>query len=136
MRGGRETWSLTSSVTLGVFLTSLVFRWFFLGYSYSYNFFFFFGCARSLFLRRLCSSCSVGLLIMVASLVAEHRPLGTGSIVVAHGLGCSTACGIFLDQGLNLCLLHWPVDSLPLSHQGSPSGALEGGAYSNCTPAL
>ena len=41
MRGGRETWSLTSSVTLGVFLTSLGFRWFFLGYSYSYNFFFF-----------------------------------------------------------------------------------------------
>ena len=28
--------------------------------------------------------------------------------------------GIFLDQGLNLCLLHWQVDSLPLSHQGSP----------------
>ena len=23
-------------------------------------------------------------------------------------------------QGLNLCLLHWQVDSLPLSHQGSP----------------
>ena len=29
--------------------------------------------------------------------------------------------GIFLDQGLNLRLLHWQVDSLPLSHQGSPS---------------
>ena len=40
----------------------------------------------------------------------------TGSIVVAHELGCSW---IFLDQGLNPCLLHWPVDSLPLSHQGS-----------------
>ena len=26
---------------------------------------------------------------------------------------------IFLDQGLNLCLLHWQVDSLPLSHQES-----------------
>jgi len=24
------------------------------------------------------------------------------------------------DQGLNLCLLHWQADSLPLSHQGSP----------------
>ena len=32
----------------------------------------------------------------------------------------SMACGIFLDQGLNLCILHWQVDSL-LSHQGSPS---------------
>ena len=25
---------------------------------------------------------------------------------------------IFLDQGLNPCLLHWQVDSLRLSHQG------------------
>ena len=29
--------------------------------------------------------------------------------------------GIFLNQGLNPCLLHWQVDSLPLSHQGSCS---------------
>ena len=28
--------------------------------------------------------------------------------------------GIFLTQRLNLCLLHWQADSLPLSHQGSP----------------
>ena len=28
--------------------------------------------------------------------------------------------GIFLIQGSNLCLLHRQVDSLPLSHQGSP----------------
>ena len=28
--------------------------------------------------------------------------------------------GIFLTQGLNLSLLHWQVDSLPLSHLGSP----------------
>ena len=27
---------------------------------------------------------------------------------------------IFPTQGLNLCLLHWQADSLPLSHQGSP----------------
>ena len=37
-----------------------------------------------------------------------------------HGLICSTACGIFPDQELKPCLLHWQVDSLPLSHQGSP----------------
>ena len=36
-----------------------------------------------------------------------------------HGLSCSVARGIFLDQGSNLCLLHWQADSLPLSHQGS-----------------
>ena len=29
--------------------------------------------------------------------------------------------GIFLDHGLNACLLHWQADSLTLSHQGSPS---------------
>ena len=28
--------------------------------------------------------------------------------------------GIFPTQGLNLCLLHWQADSLPLSRQGSP----------------
>ena len=42
----------------------------------------------------------------------------------AHGCRAwaffSWACGIFLDQGSNLCLLHWQGNSLPLSHQGSP----------------
>ena len=28
--------------------------------------------------------------------------------------------GIFLTQGLNLCLLHWQGNSLQLSHHGSP----------------
>ena len=28
--------------------------------------------------------------------------------------------GIFQTQGSNLCLLHWQVGSLPLSHLGSP----------------
>ena len=28
--------------------------------------------------------------------------------------------GIFLTQGLNICLLHWQADSLPMSHQRSP----------------
>ena len=45
------------------------------------------------------------------------------AVVVAHGLNfcgswvhrpnCSAACGIFPDQRLNLCLLHWQADSLP-----------------------
>ena len=43
----------------------------------------------------------------------------TGSTVMAHGCSRSVACGIFHDQGLNPCLLHWQVDSLPLSYQGS-----------------
>ena len=43
-----------------------------------------------------------------------------GSVVVAHGPSCSTACGIFSDQGSNPCPLHWQADSQPLRHQGSP----------------
>ena len=34
-----------------------------------------------------------------------------GSVVVVHWLSCPMACGIFLDQGSNLCLLHWQADS-------------------------
>ena len=34
------------------------------------------------------------------------------------------ARGIFLDQGSNLCLLHSPVDDLPLRHPGKPSHPL------------
>ena len=74
------------------------------------------------------------LLIAVASSVAEHRLWGvqasvvpapglqgTGSVVVVRRLSCSKACGIFLDQGSNLCLLPWQADSLPQSHQESPT---------------
>ena len=38
---------------------------------------------------------------------------------MVHRLSCSSICGIFLDQGSNLCLLHWQADFLPLSHQQS-----------------
>ena len=82
-----------------------------------------------------------GLLIAVASLVAELRLQvrglqqlwhagsvvvarglqSTGSVVVAHRLICSAACGIFPDQGSNPGPQHWQVDSQPLRHQGSPS---------------
>ena len=69
-----------------------------------------------------------GLLIVAASLVEVACGLNSccsgssrvkGSAAVPHGLSCSTACGIFPDQGSNLCLLHWQVDSLSLSHEGS-----------------
>ena len=37
------------------------------------------------------------------------------------GVGCPLLLQeIFLIQGVNPCLLHWQVDSLPLSHLGSP----------------
>ena len=61
-----------------------------------------------------------GPLTIVASLVAEHRLRRAGSVVVAHGLSCSAAYGIFPDQGSNPCPLHWQADSQPLRHQGSP----------------
>ena len=58
----------------------------------------------------------LGLLTAVASLIVEHGGRGwrrwdcsaedsrlTGSAVAAHRLSYSLACGIFPDQGLNLC---------------------------------
>ena len=53
-----------------------------------------------------------------------------GSVVVAHGLSCSTACGILPDQGSNPCPLHWQADSQPLRHQGSPP-VLRNGLYAS-----
>ena len=46
-----------------------------------------------------------------ASVVVTRRPQSAASIVVAHGLSCSVACGIFPDQGLNPCPLRWQADS-------------------------
>ena len=67
---------------------------------------------------------------MVTFLVAEHGLWGAqasgvscsslqraGSVMVAHGLSCSLAHGVFPDQGPKLCLLD--MDSYPLCHQGS-----------------
>ena len=47
-------------------------------------------------------------------------PWSTGSGVAVHRLSCSSARGIFQDQGLNAHLLHRQADSSPLSPQGSP----------------
>ena len=35
--------------------------------------------------------------------VLEHED----SVAMAHGLNCPAGCGIFPDQGSNLCPLHW-----------------------------
>ena len=59
------------------------------------------------------------LLTAMAFPVGKHGLQGTrtplllhvGSGVVVCGLSCLTACGIFLDHGSNLCLLHWQADS-------------------------
>ena len=97
---------------------------------------FFFCCAGSSLLHRLFSSCGEWRLLSSCGVQASYcsgfsccqvqtvghtgfSSCGTwaqelwfpGSIAVAQGLGCSMACGIFPDQGSNLCLLHWQVDS-------------------------
>ena len=51
---------------------------------------------------------------------------GLSLFVVSGGyslqyLWLAEACGIFPDQGSNLCPPHYQADSLPLDHQGSPS---------------
>ena len=57
---------------------------------------------------RASSGCGAQLLIVMASLVVEHR------------FSCSAAHGIIPDQGSNQCPLHWQVDSLPLDSQEIP----------------
>ena len=62
-----------------------------------------------------------GFLTVVAPLALEHRLSGEqASIVVAHKLSCSEACGIFLDWGSNPCPLHRQAGAHPLCHQDSP----------------
>ena len=99
----------------------------------------FFGCAGSFLPHGFFSSCRQQGLLSSCSAQASHywgfsccrawalwhvglvfSALGlqnTSSIVVLHGFSFSTACGIFQDQELNPCLLHWHAVSLPLSHQ-------------------
>ena len=76
-----------------------------------------------------------GLFVVVASLIAEHVLQDMrASAVIAHWLSsCGSwaqehrsivvaqelSCGIVLDHGSSPCLIHWHVDSLLLSHQGS-----------------
>ena len=42
------------------------------------------------------------------------------SVVAAHGFSCPVSHGIFPDQGLNPCPLHWQAHPQPLDYQGSP----------------
>ena len=62
-----------------------------------------------------CAGLSLSQPLLLRSTGSRHA----GSVVVAHGPSCSVACGIFPDQGSNLCPLRWQADSQPLRHQGS-----------------
>ena len=68
------------------------------------------------------SSRCAGLSLSRPLLLRSRGSRRTGSVIVAHGPSCSVACGIFPDQGLNPCPLHWQADSQPLRHEGSPHG--------------
>ena len=63
-----------------------------------------------------CAGLSLSQPLLLRSTGSRHA----GSVVVAHRPSSSAACGIFPDQGLNPCPLHWQADSQPLRHQGSP----------------
>ena len=93
-----------------------------------------FGCAGSSLLPGLSGVVASGVSVLLRRadfswqwflLFQSMRPRDQTSVAVARGPSCSTACGIFSDQGSNPCLLHWPVDSLPLRHQGSPQTPLK-----------
>ena len=66
------------------------------------------------------SSRCAGLSLSQPLLLQSTGSRRAGSAVVAHGLSCSAACGIFPDQGSNPRPLHRQADSQPLRHQGSP----------------
>ena len=92
-------------------------------------FFFIFGCVGSSFLcEGFLQLRQVGATLHRGARASHDRGLSlrstgsrrAGSVVVAHGPSCSAACGIFPDQGLNPCPLHWQADPQPLCHQGSP----------------
>ena len=103
------------------------------------------GCSASLLLRVFFSTCRERELL--SSYGASHHGSFSccraqtlrhaGSVVAAPGPSCSGSVLwhvdlVFLqrveswdrsnlDQGSNMSLPHWQADSLPLSHQGSPS---------------
>ena len=66
------------------------------------------------------SSRCAGLSLSRPLLLRSTGSRRAGSVIVAHGLSCSAACGIFPAQGSNPCSLHWQADSQPLRHHGSP----------------
>ena len=55
--------------------------------------------------------CRLQYLWHAGSVVVAHVLQSAGLVVVAHGLSCSAVCGIFLDQDLKTCPLHWQADS-------------------------
>ena len=108
---------------------SLDFFFFFLNNHFCYLFIYWWLCWVFVSVRGLSlvaasgghpSSRCAGLSLSRPLLLRSTGSSRAGSVIVAHGPSCSAACGIFADQGSNLCPLHWQADSQPLRHQGSP----------------
>ena len=89
-------------------------------------FFFFFCCAKSLCCCKWAfSGCGEQGLLSSCGAQTSHcggfycwgaQTLVLRFRVVVHRLSYFKLCGIFLEQGLNPCPLHWQVDSYPLNH--------------------
>ena len=64
----------------------------------------------------------------------EHQLGSIGPGLRRVGLVVPGYGGIFLEQGLNPCPLHWQADSRPLDHQGSPLEIFNSTIYRNRKP--
>lgn len=60
-----------------------------------------------------------------SALLAERRLWGPRASVISVRHSCSSARGILPDRGLNLRLLYWQSDSLPLDHREAQQCLLE-----------
>ena len=102
------------------FTSSLLLKYPFFFNKFIYLFIYFWLCWVFVSVRRLspvaasggyssswCTGFTLPWLLLLWSTGSTHA----GSVVVAHGLSCSAACGIFPDQGSNPCPLHWQADS-------------------------
>jgi len=68
-----------------------------------------------------CSIASAGLTLVIPCIVALQAPLSVRFPRQEYWSGLPfPSPGDLPDQESNLCLLHWQVGCLPLSHQGSP----------------
>ena len=129
-----ELWKLLEKYCLMLFWFVHLVDWkkTWIGMAGKYNYFVLFkkllsfDCARSSLLPGLSSSSGErgllcwgsGLLTWWLLLLQSTGSRHAGSLAAAlcsavgvHGLSCPVACGIFLDQGSNLCPLHWQADS-------------------------
>ena len=77
-----------------------------------------------------CAGFSLRWLLLLRNTGSRHAGFsGCGLQALELRFSCSTACGIFPDQGSNPCPLHWQADSQPLLHQGNPKCSLLKASY-------